>query len=72
MISYEPFWKTLEACGENWYTLNTRHHVSFSTLNRLKHGKDITTRTLNDLCRILHCNVADIIEYIPSEEDQEL
>ena len=70
MISYTPFWKTLETSDENWYTLTNKHHLSHSTLHRLKHNKDISTRTLNDLCRILKCAISDIIEYIPSEDDQ--
>lgn len=72
MISYVPFWKTLEESNENWYTLTNKHHLSHSTLHRLKHNKDVSTKTLNDLCRILNCNIQDIITYIPSETDQQL
>lgn len=57
---------------ENWYTLTSKHHMSHSTLHRLKHNKDISTKTLNDLCRILNCNIYDIITYIPSDKDQQL
>lgn len=70
MISYVPFWNTLEKSSENWYTLTNKHHLSHSTLHRLKHNKDVSTKTLNDLCRILNCNIQDIITYIPSDEDQ--
>ena len=70
MIGYSPFWKTLEDSNENWYTLTNKHHMSNSTLHRLKHNKDISTKTLNDLCRILNCNIQDIIQYIPSDTDQ--
>ena len=70
MISYKPFWITLENSNENWYTLTNKHNLSHSTLHRLKHDKDVSTKTLNDLCRILKCNISDIVEYIPSEEDQ--
>lgn len=70
MINYSPFWKTLENSNENWYTLTNKHNLSHSTLHRLKHNKDISTKTLNDLCRILDCNVEDIIVYIPSSDDQ--
>lgn len=70
MIDYSPFWKTLEKSDENWYTLTTKHHMSHSTLHRLKHNLDVSTRTLNDLCRILHCNIQDIVKYIPSDTDQ--
>lgn len=72
MIDYSPFWKTLEQSDENWYTLTNKKNLSHSTLHRLKHNKDISTRTINDLCRILHCEVQDILRFVPSEDDQEL
>lgn len=72
MISYEPFWNTLERSGENWYTLTTKYRMSFSTLSRLKNGKDISMKTINDLCRILNCQIQDIAQYVPSEDDQKL
>ena len=72
VIDYSPFWKTLEESNENWYTLTNKHHMSHSTLHRLKHNKDVSTKTLNDLCRILNCNIQDIITYIPSDTDQPL
>ena len=42
-----------------------RQKVSNITINNY-------LRTLNDLCRILQCRIEDIVEYIPSEEDQVL
>ena len=72
MIDYSPFWDTLEQSNENRYTLTNKHHLSHSTLHRLKHNKDISTRTINDLCRILNCPVESILEYVPPETDQPL
>ena len=70
MIDYSIFWKTLEQSSENWYTLTKNHKISHSTLSRLKNNKDISTKTINDLCRILHCQIQDIATYIPSDNDQ--
>ena len=53
MIDYSPFWHTLKESKENWYTLTKKHHISDSTLHRLKHNRDISMKTINDLCRIL-------------------
>ena len=72
MISYAPFWKTIKESDENWYTLTLNHRISSSTLFRLKHDKDVSTKTLNDLCRILNCKIEDVVAYIPSEDDQKL
>ena len=72
MIDYTPFWKTLERSEENWYTLTKRHHVSDSTLHRQKHNKDVSMKTVNDLCRILNCDIEDIAVYVASDQDQKL
>lgn len=72
MIDYSPFWKTLGDSDENWYTLTKRHHVSDSTLHRLKHNKDVSMKTVNDLCRILNCEIENIAVYVASDQDQKL
>ena len=72
MISYQRFWETLCKSGESTYTLITRYHVSSSTIDKLRKNKPLTTTTINDLCRILECRVEEIMEYIPSEDDQKL
>lgn len=64
MISYEPLYKTMKEKGITTYTLVNTYGVSRSLLDRLKHGKPITTVTLNDLCTFLDCRVEDILLYI--------
>ena len=72
MISYAPFWTTLRASEESTYTLINNHRISSSTIDKLRKNKPITATTLNDLCRILKCNVEQILQYTPNEEDQTL
>lgn len=70
MISYRPFWETIRDSDETTYTLIKNHHISSSTIDKLRKNKPITTTTINDLCRILGCRVEHILEYIPSDTDQ--
>lgn len=72
MTAYHPFWDTLHESTETTYTLINRHHLSSATINKLRKNKPINTTTLNDLCRILNCPVQDILQYVPSDEDQVL
>ena len=72
MISYARFWETLRASPESTYTLINHHHMSSSTLDKLRKNRPLNTTTVNDLCRILHCDVDEIMRYEPSEEDQVL
>ncbi len=64
MISYRPFWETLNKRNISTYELIYRQGVSANTIYRMKRGMPITTKTLNDLCFILDCQVSDIIEYV--------
>lgn len=70
MISYRPFWLTLQNSSESTYTLIKDHRISSSTIDKLRKNKPVNTTTINDLCRILQCSVSDVMEYIPSEDDQ--
>lgn len=72
MIVYERFWNTLKRSGQTTYTLIKEHHISSSTIDKLRNNKPLNTTTINDLCRILSCQVEDIMQYIWSEEDQQL
>ena len=67
MISYRPFYQTLYRKNITEYHLIFKQGVTANTLHRMKHGKAITTTTLNTLCEILDCRVEDILEYIPDE-----
>lgn len=72
MIDYSPFFDTLKQKNESTYTMIHKYNISSSLINRLRNNKPISTTTLNDLCRILNCNVEEILIYIPNEEDQQL
>lgn len=72
MIDYSPFWETLKKSNESTYTLINKHHISSSTIDKLRKNKPLNTTTLNDLCRILDCDIQEICRYIPSNTDQSL
>ena len=49
------------------YALIFKFGMPANTLHRMKHGKPITTTTLDTLCSILGCEVGDILKYVPEE-----
>ncbi len=54
----------MEQRGVTTYTLIHHFHFNKGTLHSLKHEKNISTATLNDLCQMLDCRVEDVLEYI--------
>lgn len=63
MISYEPFYNTMKKKNMTTYKLIKEYNMSRSLIDRLKHNKPISTVTIDDLCRMLSCNVEDILVY---------
>ena len=65
VISYEPFWETLKRKKISQYKLIRDYSFSKGTLDALKHNRNISTATLNDICNMLECTPQDIIRYVP-------
>ncbi len=65
MISYEPFWNTLKRTNITTYILINKYNISSATIDRMKKGNGISTMKIDDFCKILNCNVEDIISYLP-------
>lgn len=70
MISYDPFYKTLKEKNISTYKLINNYGISRSLLDRLKHNRPISTVTLDDLCKILHCRVEDILVFTEDSSEQ--
>ncbi len=71
MILYDPLWKTMKERGATTYTLQVKGQISSSTIRRLKAGESVSTNTLDALCKILQCDLSDIVAYLPDEEKQD-
>ena len=68
MISYSPLWETMRKKDISTYKLINDYNFSKGTLDSLKHNRNISTATLNEICRILGCKVEDVLVYIPAVE----
>lgn len=68
MISYNNLWKVMKEKGISQYTLIKDYHISAGQLTRLRRNESVSTHTIEMFCRILDCQVSDIMEYIPDKE----
>ena len=64
MISYDNLWKTMKEKGVSQYMLIKQYKISPGQLTRLKRNESVSTHTIDMFCRILGCQVGDIMEYI--------
>ena len=67
MITYEPLWETMKKKQVSTYTLIKDYGFSKGTLDALKHNRNITMATLNDICNLLECTPADVIQFTPDK-----
>lgn len=66
MISYEPLFRTMKAKGISSYRLG-KMGFPMSNYYAMKRGENISSHTLNQLCRLLQCRVEDVMEYVEDE-----
>ena len=71
MISYDNLWNVMKVQGVTQYALIKKFHISPAQITRLKRNESVSTHTIEMFCKILHCEVADIMRYIPDEESTE-
>ena len=64
MISYDKLWQTMKDKGVTQYTLIKKYNVSPAQITRLKSNESVSTHTIEMFCKILKCNVEDIMQYI--------
>lgn len=72
MISYENLWKTMKEKGVSQYALIKKYQISPGQITRLKRNESVSTHTIDIFCKILKCQVGDIMEYIEEDEDNSI
>lgn len=67
MIVYNRLWNTMKTKGISQYRLINEYGVSSGQLDRLRKNENVNTYTLNKLCKILDCDLSEIMEYVKEE-----
>jgi len=67
MISYDNLWKVMKEKGISQYTLIKDYHISAGQLTKLRRNESVSIHTIEVFCKILDCQVGDIVTYIPDE-----
>ena len=68
MISYENLWNVMKERKITQYTLIKKYNISPGQITRLKGNESVSTHTIEVFCKILNCDVGDIMKYIPDNE----
>ena len=69
MISYDKLWQTMKKKGVTQYSLIKNYNISPAQITRLKRDESVSTHTIEMFCKILKCNVEDVMQYIEDESE---
>lgn len=64
MITYDNLWRVMKEKGVSQYALIKRYGISPAQITRLKRNESVSTHTIDMFCRILRCQVGDIMQYV--------
>lgn len=72
IVSYDKLWKKLIDKKWNRTKLKEKSGISTASLAKLGKNANITTDVLVKICEALDCDVSDIMEIVPDEEEQKV
>ena len=64
LIVYYKLWETMKQKGITQYALIKKYNISTGQLDRLRKNENVSTHTLDVLCKIMKCKLEDIAEFI--------
>lgn len=68
MISYDKLWRTMKTKGIIQYALIKKYNISPAQITRLKRNESVSTHTIEMFCKILKCNVEDVMQFIDDDD----
>lgn len=72
MITYNNLWNVMKDRGISQYALINHYGISPAQITRLKRNESVSTHTIDVFCKILHCNVSDIMEFTDDSEESNI
>ena len=70
VIVYDKLWETMKAKKITQYALIKKHKISTGQLDRLRKNENVSTHTLDALCKIMNCKLEDIAEFKKDDKTQ--
>ncbi|MCI8673465.1 MAG: helix-turn-helix transcriptional regulator [Lachnospiraceae bacterium] len=68
-VSYKKLWKLLIDKDMMKKDLQKEAGISWATLTKMSKGEVVSTEVLMKVCKVLHCDVGDIVEFIDDGDE---
>lgn len=66
-ISYHKLLAIFKERGITSYTIKKDNVIGQASYRKIREGGHIDTRTIESLCKYLHCQPGDILEYVDED-----
>lgn len=68
-VSYKKLWKVLIDKDMKKKDLQAEAGISWASVTKLSKGETVSMEVLMKVCKTLNCDIGDIVELIPTEDD---
>ena len=68
-VSYKKLWKLLIDKDMKKKDLQADAGISWSSVTKLSKGETVSMEVLMKICKTLDCDIGDIMELLPTEEN---
>ncbi len=69
-VSYAKLFELMERKGLKKVDLRKTYKINPKTVDSLVNNRSVTVDTIIQLCEILDCQPADLMEYVPAESQE--
>ena len=70
-ISYKKLWKLLIDKDMKKKDLQAAAGISWTSVTKLSKGETVSMDVLMKVCKALNCNIGDVVDLIPEDENRE-
>ena len=71
MVSYKPLWRLLVERDMSECDLRKLAGLAPNTMTKMRKNEEVSMTVLNKICAALGVNYGDIVEYIPTEGEEQ-
>ena len=69
-VSYKKLWKLLIDKDMKKKDLQASAGISWASVTKLSKGERVSMEVLMKVCKTLNCDIGDIVELIPTDENE--
>lgn len=68
-VSYKKLWKMLIDKDMKKKDLQAAAGISWASVTKLSKGETVSMEVLMKVCKVLECNIGDIMDLVPIEDE---